>query len=301
MLPLYLEKLSLPELKAKSEELNSLMNECRICPNECNINRNKNELGICNSTNEVMISSVGPHYGEEPPLVGTNGSGTIFFTNCNLSCVFCQNFDISQEGNGKVISLEELAQAMLYLQNLGCQNINLVSPTHYSPQIVSALIIAIEKGLEIPLVYNCGGYEAVETLYILENIIDIYMPDIKYSNNENALKYSGIADYWDRVKAAIKIMHKQVGDLIIGNRNIAKRGLIIRHLVLPANIAGSIKILDFIAEEISLKSYVNIMKQYRPVYQAHKFEMLNDTVGDLDFMEILDYANMLNLDNSAQY
>ena len=196
MLPLYLEKLTPNDLKERSEALHQLFEECRICPNECMARRSKGETGDCHSTDEVIISSVGPHYGEEPPLVGTHGSGTIFFTNCNLSCEFCQNYDISHLGTGEKITIEDLAGAMLKLQQRGCHNINVVTPTHFTAQIVEALIFAIENGLAIPIVYNCGGYESVETLKLLEDIIDIYMPDIKYSIDENALKFSGIQNYW---------------------------------------------------------------------------------------------------------
>src|SRR3972149_6253907 len=186
MLPLYLEKLTLPELHQRTEALHQLLVECRICPNECMARRTEGEMGECHSTDEVIISSVGPHFGEEPPLGGTNGSGTIFFTNCNLDCQFCQNYDISHLGMGEKVSTTDLARAMLQLQQRGCHNINLVTPTHFTPQIVNALILAIEKGLELPIVYNCGGYESVETLRLLEDIVDIYMPDIKYGGNAEA-------------------------------------------------------------------------------------------------------------------
>ncbi|MBU2586205.1 MAG: radical SAM protein, partial [Bacteroidetes bacterium] len=247
MLPLYIEKLSIPELIERSNKLNYLLESCTICPNQCGIDRRYDNSGLCHSTDKVIITSVSPHYGEEPPLVGRFGSGTIFFTNCNLSCEFCQNYDISHLGAGREVSIQELAESMLALQNRGCHNINLVTPTHFAPKIVSALIIAIEKGLEIPIVYNCGGYESVETLKLLDGIIDIYMPDIKYSINENALKYSGIENYWGVVQSAVREMQRQVGDLKINRSGIAQRGLLIRHLVLPNQIAGSEKVLDFIA------------------------------------------------------
>ncbi|MCH8170506.1 MAG: radical SAM protein, partial [Bacteroidetes bacterium] len=251
MLPLYLEKLTPTELKEKTEALYELFVKCRICPNECMARRSEGETGECHSTDEVIISSVGPHFGEELPLVGTQGSGTIFFTNCNLSCEFCQNYDISHLGIGERVTTEDLARSMLKLQQRGCHNINFVTPTHFTPQIVDALILAVEKGLELPIVYNCGGYESVETLILLEDIIDIYMPDIKYSIDENALKYSGIKNYWEVVTNAVKEMHRQVGDLKISKRGIAQRGLLIRHLVLPNDVAGSKKVFDFVADEIS--------------------------------------------------
>lgn len=290
MLPLYLEKLTLPELKQRAEALHQLLSECRICPNECLAKRIEGETGDCHSTDEMIISSVGTHFGEEPPLIGTNGSGTIFFTNCNLDCQFCQNYDISHLGIGERASTTELARAMFQLQQRGCHNINLVTPTHFTPQIVNSLILAIEKGLELPIVYNSGGYESVETLRLLEDIIDIYMPDIKYSIDENALKYSGVHNYWETVKLAVKEMHRQVGDLKINKRGIAKRGLLVRHLVLPNDIAGSKAVIDFIVNEISTDTYLNIMDQYRPAYHANKYPELNRHITASEFKEVIDYA-----------
>lgn len=290
MLPLYLEKLNINDLKERANTLHDLFEECRICPNECMSRRADGETGYCHSTDEVIISSVGPHFGEEPPLVGSMGSGTIFFTNCNLSCEFCQNYDISHLGIGNKVSIEDLARSMLKLQQRGCHNINLVTPTHFSVQIVEALILATEKGLELPIVYNCGGYESVETLKLLENIVDIYMPDIKYSVDENALKYSGIQNYWEVVTNAIKEMQRQVGNLKVSNRGIAQRGLLIRHLVLPNDIAGSKKVIDFIADEISTDSYLNIMDQYHPSYNAFKYNKLNRRITASEYKEVVDYA-----------
>ncbi|MEE9449047.1 MAG: radical SAM protein [Ignavibacteriaceae bacterium] len=290
MLPLYLEKLTHIDLKQRSEALHQLFEECKICPNECMAKRSEGETGECNSTDEVIISSASPHYGEEPPLVGTHGSGTIFLTNCNLSCEFCQNYDISHLGRGENVTITDLARAMLQLQQRGCHNINFVTPTHFTFQIVDALILAVEKGLGLPIVYNCGGYESVETLKLLEDIVEIYMPDIKYSANENALKYSGIKNYWDVVTKALKEMHRQVGDLKISKRGIAQRGLLIRHLVLPNNIAGSKKVIDFVADEISTNSYLNIMDQYRPTYNAFKYDKLNRRITPSEFKEVVDYA-----------
>jgi putative pyruvate formate lyase activating enzyme len=290
MLPFYLEKLTLPELKQRAEALHQLLVECRICPNECLAKRTEGETGDCHSTDEVYISSVGPHFGEEPPLVGTNGSGTIFFTNCNLDCQFCQNYDISHLGIGEKASITDLARAMLQLQRIGCHNINLVTPTHFTPKIVDALILAIEKGLELPIVYNCGGYESVETLKLLEDIVDIYMPDIKYSIDENALRYSGIQNYWETAKLAVKEMHHQVGDLKISKRGIVQRGLIVRHLVLPNDVAGSKAVVDFIADEISMDTYLNIMDQYRPAFHANKYPELNRRITPSEYKEVVDYA-----------
>jgi putative pyruvate formate lyase activating enzyme len=290
MLPLYLEKLNINDLKERADALHKLFKECRICPNECMARRADGETGDCHSTDEVIISSVGPHFGEEPPLVGSLGSGTIFFTNCNLSCEFCQNYDISHLGIGNKATIEDLARSMLKLQQRGCHNINLVTPTHFSVQIVEALMLAIDKGLEIPIVYNCGGYESLETLKLLEDIVDIYMPDIKYSVDENALKFSGIQNYWEVVTNAIKEMHRQVGDLKISKRGIAQRGLLVRHLVLPDDIAGSKKVIDFVADEISTDSYLNIMDQYHPSYNAFKYNKLNRRITPSEYKEVVDYA-----------
>ena len=290
MLPLYLEKLTVPELKQRAEALHQLLVECRICPNECKAKRTEGETGECHSKVEVYISSVGPHFGEEPPLVGTNGSGTIFFTNCNLDCQFCQNYDISHLGMGEKASKSDLARSMLQLQQIGCHNINLVTPTHFSPQIVDELVLAIEKGLELPIVYNCGGYESVETLKLLEDIVDIYMPDIKYSIDENALKYSSVQNYWETVKLTVKEMHQQVGDLKLSKRGIAQRGLLVRHLVLPNDIAGSKAVVDFVADEISTDTYLNIMEQYRPAYHANIYPELNRRITPSEYKEIVNYA-----------
>ncbi len=295
MLPSYISDISLEELKERRDKLYELLEACRLCPNECGTNRKLNDSGNCRSGYLPIVSSYFPHFGEEPPLVGRFGSGTIFFTNCNLDCKFCQNYDISHYGIGKEISIEDLASMMIYLQNRGCHNINFVTPTHFTPQIVDALIIARERGLEIPLVYNCGGYESIETLKLLDKIIDIYMPDIKYSSNENAFKYSGISNYWDVVREAVKEMHRQVGDLVISTTGIAKRGLLIRHLVLPNDIAGSRKVLQFIASEISKNSYVNIMDQYRPAYLANNYLELNRSLREREFFEVVQYAKEIGL------
>jgi putative pyruvate formate lyase activating enzyme len=290
MLPLYIEKLTILDLNERADKLDELLKDCRICPNECEVNRPDGEKGLCNSNSRLIVSSAGPHFGEEAPLVGFMGSGTVFFANCNLACEFCQNFDISHYGAGQQISLDYLAETMLKLQKRGCHNINLVSPTHFTPQIIRALIFAVEGGLEIPLVYNCGGYESVETLQLLENIVDIYMPDIKYSLNENALKYSGVNNYWETVKSAVKEMHRQVGELKLNKRGIARRGLLVRHLVLPNDAAGSKEIIDFVSDEISPNTYLNIMDQYRPVYKANKHSALNRSISSKEYQEIILYA-----------
>ncbi len=295
MLPLYLAKLNTNDLIDRSEKLHALMKECRLCPNECEAERAKGETGLCHSTDEVMISSYNAHFGEESPISGFMGSGTIFFTNCNLSCVYCQNFDISQLQQGNEISIEQLSAIMLKLQNSGCHNINLVSPTHFVPQIVDALIIAIEKGLQIPIVYNCGGYESVETLKLLDCIIDIYMPDVKYSESKLGEKYSGVINYWETVKEALKEMHRQVGNLKLSKRGIAESGLLIRHLVLPNKLSGTEKVLSFISEEISVNTYVNIMDQYHPAYKSNEYNELSRFITKKEYGEAVDFAKKLGL------
>ncbi|MDD5418579.1 MAG: radical SAM protein [Methanomicrobiaceae archaeon] len=244
-----------------------MMQDCAVCPQHCHVNRIEDELGFCRTGRLPQVSSYGPHFGEEPPLVGRNGSGTIFMTNCNMRCEFCQNYDISQCGRGYETSFEGLAEIMLRLQQRGCHNINFVSPSHVVPQILRAVSIAASKGLTIPLVYNCGGYDEVDTLRLLDGVFNIYMPDAKYGRDDIAQTLSHARDYTRFMKAALREMHRQAGDLVIEN-GIAVRGMIIRHLVLPANLANSELVLEFIAEEISRDSYVNIMAQYYPAWHA---------------------------------
>jgi putative pyruvate formate lyase activating enzyme len=231
----------------------------------------------------VLVSSYAPHFGEESPLVGLRGSGTIFFTNCNLGCVFCQNCDISQLGRGEVVGKDDIAGMMMALQGSGCHNINLVTPTHVVPQILEAIEIGVGTGLDIPIVYNCGGYESVETLKLLEGIVDIYMPDMKYSDRDNAEKYSGAKDYPEANRAAVKEMHRQVGDLELDERGIAKRGLLVRHLVLPSGIAGTEGVAKFIAEEVSRNTYVNVMAQYHPQHRAFDYPELSRSLERGEF------------------
>lgn len=282
-------------LKAIKDKVLSLLTECQICPRECGVNRLKNEKGHCQTGRYAIVSSYGPHFGEERELVGTSGSGTIFFSYCNLNCLFCQNYEISQLGEGRERDKEALAKIMLYLQEIGCHNINLVSPTHIVPQFLEALEIAVKGGLRLPIVYNSGGYDKVETLKLLAGVIDIYMPDAKYSDDENARRYSNAPNYFEINKAALKEMHRQVGDLVCDERGIAQRGLIIRHLVLPNKIAGSFSVLEFIAQEISKDSYVNIMAQYRPCYHANRYLELSRRITDKEFEEVIEYARNLGL------
>jgi putative pyruvate formate lyase activating enzyme len=236
-----------------------------------------------------VVSSYGPHFGEEPPLTGWRGSGTVFFTWCNLRCLYCQNYEISQEGEGRPVDELELAQMMLTLQQWGCHNINLVTPTHVVPQILSALAIAVERGLSLPLVYNTGGYDSVGTLRLLEGIVDIYMPDMKYSDAEVGRRLSGVPDYPERNREAVREMHRQVGDLVIEG-GLARRGLIVRHLILPHGLAGTEGVVRFLAEEISPRTYVNIMGQYRPCYRARETEELARPVTADEYLAGLELA-----------
>jgi putative pyruvate formate lyase activating enzyme len=237
-----------------------------------------------------MVSSYGSHFGEEAPLIGKHGSGTIFFTNCNLRCLFCQNYSISQLGEGQKVSKKELADIMLSLQAKGCHNINLVSPTHVVPQILEALELSVESGLRLPLVYNSGGYDSVETLRILDRVIDIYMPDMKYDDAETARELSDIENYPEINRAAIKEMHRQTGDLEVNGEGVAQRGLLIRHLVLPNGLAGTKSIMDFLSNEVSRNTYVNIMDQYHPCHKASQTPSLSRRISSVEFHEALTLA-----------
>jgi len=294
-LPSYIKLYESGKLEERIKLLNDILACCTLCPRNCKVNRLKGEKGYCKSDSNVTLSSYFAHFGEEKELVGKNGSGTIFFTNCNLGCVYCQNYEISQLGYGKAVSIEELANIMLYLQKSGCHNINLVTPTHYTPQIVHALKYAIEDGLTLPIVYNCSGYESVKTLSLLKGIIDIYMPDFKYGLVECGKKYSNAPDYFEVCKMAIKEMYNQVGNLMVDRLGIAYRGLIVRHLVLPNNLESSKKIIEFIAKEISIDCYVNIMSQYRPLFKSNKFIEIARRITLIEFDEVINYAKSLGL------
>lgn len=252
---------------------------CDVCPRVCGINRAEGELGECQTGRYARVSSSGPHMGEEEPLRGWNGSGTIFFNRCNLKCQYCQNYDISQQSGGQEITGPGLAEIMLHLQEQGCHNINFVSPSHLVPQIIEAVYYAAQKGLTVPLVYNTGGYDALDSLRLLEGIIDIYMPDIKYGDSLAGERYSGVPDYAVVNQAAVKEMYRQVGDLQIDSRGIARRGLLVRHLVLPNGRAGTARVVRFIADNISKNTYLNLMDQYRPAHRAHQFPELNRRIS----------------------
>lgn len=269
---------------------------CTLCPRRCEVNRLQGEKGKCRTGRRAVVSSFGPHFGEESPLVGWGGSGTIFFTHCNLRCQFCQNYSISQLGEGEEVGAEDIARMMLQLQARGCHNINLVSPTHTVAQILEALELAAGRGLNLPLVYNSGGYDSVETLELLEGIVDIYMPDMKYSDEETAFKYSGIHNYPEINQKAVKEMHRQVGDLEIDPKGVAVRGLLVRHLVLPRGLAGTPKVVEFLAREISPNTYLNVMAQFRPCYKAYDFSELSRPITREEFLEAVRLAREAGLE-----
>lgn len=293
MFPAYLG-LSQGEFAERVRALYELSSPCQLCPRRCGVRRAQGERGFCRTGLKPWVASFGPHFGEERELVGRHGSGTIFFSGCNLGCVFCQNFTISQLGEGKEISVGELARLMLRLQDLGCHNVNLVTPTHQAPQIVEAVGLAREEGLRIPLVWNCGGYESVEVLGLLEGIVDVYMPDFKYGDNAVAARFSSAPDYFERAGEALREMHRQVGDLLVKN-GIAVRGLIVRHLVLPHGLAGTERVLQFIRERISPNTYVNIMAQYYPTHRAWEFPELSRRITSREYREALALAQALGL------
>jgi len=292
--PGYLRLYENRKLEERIEQLFKILESCELCARKCKVNRLEGEKGYCRSGKELVLSSYGPHFGEEPELVGMHGSGTIFLTNCNLLCIYCQNYEISHQGEGEVKGEAEVADYMLRLQAIGCHNINLVTPTHFTPQLVKATGIAAGKDLHLPIVWNCGGYENAETIRLLDGIVDIYMPDIKYSASEPARKYSNSPDYFERCQEAVKEMHRQVGDLRVDERGIAYRGLLVRHLVLPDNLAGSEEVLKFVAS-LSRGSYVNIMDQYRPCGEAYKYKELNRRPTSIEYFKAVDMARKLGL------
>ena len=284
------------ELEGRIERARAILECCELCPRRCRVNRLQGETGICRTANEAAVSSYGPHFGEEAPLVGSQGSGTIFFTHCNLRCMFCQNYTISQLGDGKPASKGEIARMMLALQQRGCHNINFVSPTHVVPQILEALQVAAGLGLSIPLVYNSGGYDSMETLKLLDGIVDIYMPDMKYSDDINARRFSGVKEYPAMNQAAVKEMHRQVGDLELDEHGVAKRGLLVRHLVLPNGIAGTEGVVRFLAQEVSLNTYLNVMAQYYPSHRAFKIPALSRPLTREEFAQAVKLARECGLE-----
>jgi putative pyruvate formate lyase activating enzyme len=271
------------------------LRRCHVCPRHCAIDRLEGDLGFCLVGAKPFVSSHGPHHGEEAPLRGWNGSGTIFFASCNLRCVYCQNYEISQLREGKEVSVEELAEMMLSLQDQGCHNINLVTPSHQVPQILEGLLLAAQRGLHLPLVYNTSSYDDLETLQLLDGIVDIYLPDFKYADAQAGLKYSKVPSYPEIAKVAIKEMHRQTGDLVIDERGLAVRGLLLRHLVLPGGVAGTAEIMRFLANEISTNTYVNIMDQYRPCWKSSNYPPLDRGITKEEFDEAVEVAKAAGL------
>ena len=286
------------ELQKRIEAAYKLLESCHVCPRECGVNRLKNDkLGFCRSGLNPVISSASAHHGEEPPLSGTRGSGTIFFTNCNLKCMYCQNYPISQLGNGAERTPGELACQMLWLQEQGCHNLNLVTPTHFMPQILKALGIVKERGFNLPIVYNTGGYDSVEALRLLEGIVDIYLPDVRYSDHDAALKYSDAKHYPEVNRIAVKEMYQQVGNLVVDDLGVVKRGLIIRHLVLPDGISGTEGVMKFLAEDISQDVYISLMSQYFPAYKAYGHKELSRRITVAEYDEAYQIMKKYGLEN----
>lgn len=293
--PCYLKTLEKGVLLQKVEEAKKNITNCNLCPHKCGVNRLE-EVGICKANHRAIVSSYGPHLGEERVLVGQRGSGTIFFGYCNLSCVYCQNYEISVYGEGDIVSNDTLAQIMLSLQNdYGCHNINLVTPTHFVPNILEAVYLAAQSGLKIPIVYNCGGYECVETLRLLDGVIDIYMPDFKYASAEFGQRYSKVPDYPKRAKEALKEMDKQVGGLKVDSKNSAYRGLLIRHLMLPGGLEDTKGMLGFIKKELSSDVLVNLMNQYYPSHKAFEYKEIAKRLDLREYKEAYSYGEKLGL------
>jgi putative pyruvate formate lyase activating enzyme len=285
-------------LAGRVEQAAAFFRECRLCPRECGVDRSGGEKGFCRAPASPVVFSAHPHFGEERPLVGEGGSGTIFFSNCNLRCVFCQNWPIAHEGRGSRITEEELAGMMLKLQKIGCHNINLVTPTHVMPNILGALKVAMKKGLKIPLVYNTSGYERREIVELLDGIVDIYLPDFKFFDPEEAARYSaGASDYPEVTGRAIIEMNRQVGGLELDGRGAARRGLIIRHLVMPDRVAGTKGFVQWVARNLPKSTYVNIMAQYRVEYKAFEHPRIARGITVEEFLEAMEWADRAGLTN----
>jgi putative pyruvate formate lyase activating enzyme len=295
--PSYLRLARQGRLKQIEKNLWDVLDECRLCPRGCGANRRDGERGTCSSTARLKVASHGPHFGEERQLVGRGGSGTIFFSNCNLLCCFCQNWEINHRGDGRFITEDQLAEMMLDLQERGCHNINLVTPTHVVPHIVKAVRQAADRGLRLPLVYNTGGYDSLDLIRALDGVIDIYLPDFKYADGAMAAKYSsGAGDYPERAAAAIEEMHRQVGELEVNPDGTARRGLIIRHLVMPDNIAGTDRFVKWVAKELGPDTRVNLMAQYRPEHKAFDYPEISRPITDREWEQALSWAKAAGLE-----
>jgi putative pyruvate formate lyase activating enzyme len=294
--PAYLALLDSGELERRVAEAYGRMEDCDLCARYCRVNRRQTLKGVVCRTGELaVVHGYGPHHGEENPLRGLGGSGTVFFSWCNLRCVFCQNWEISQKGEGREVGPETLARMMLDLQQQGCHNINLVTPSHVVPQILAATLLAARQGLRLPLVYNTGGYDSPEALALLDGVVDIYMPDMKYGDSATAHRYSHVRNYWEVNQAAVREMHRQVGDLALDGRGLARRGLLIRHLVLPGDLANTAAVLAFLAREISPGTYLNLMDQYHPCYKAFEEPPLDRSLTPEEYEQALRLAEEYGL------
>ena len=284
--PSYIKLLQNSELKIRADKAYANLSSCTSCPRDCKVNRIENELGICSSGHLPIISSYTPHFGEEPVLSGTNGAGNIFFGNCNLKCIYCQNFEISQNPKierQKEVSHNRLVEIMIELQNKSCHNIGLVSPTHFSATILKSIYLAAQQGLSLPIIYNTNGYDSVEVLKLYDGVVDIYLPDLKYGNNEYAKKYSLVDNYFEKTKEALKEMFSQVGDELVYNGDVVVRGMIIRHLILPNDLSETEKVFKFVAEELSPKIHISLMSQYYPTNKANKDILIDRAIRNSEY------------------
>ncbi len=291
-------RLSAADLAERAATLGERYAACDLCPHECGVDRTAGERGVCDLGTTPRVASSGPHHGEEPPLRGTRGSGTIFLSNCNLRCVFCQNVEISQEGRGTPTTPEGIADRMAALAGRGCHNVNFVTPTHVAPSLVGAVAVARERGVDLPVVWNCGGYERADVVAELDGVVDVYMPDLKWSADGPARRYSGAPNYWTHARRAVREMHRQVGDLRTDAAGAATRGLLVRHLVMPNHVENSKRILAFVAEELSTDTYVNVMGQYRPCHLAAREDRYADVgrpVTADEYREVVAHARSLGL------
>lgn len=288
--PAYIKTFESGVLQQKVQQALKLLTSCTVCPHDCRVNRLQDEYAVCRTGRQAKVSSYFPHFGEEHCLRGWKGSGTIFFSNCNLKCVFCQNYDISQLGQGKLVSPNELAQMMLKLQAQGCHNINMVTPEHVVPQILEALHLAARNGLRLPIVYNTSAYDSLDSLQLLDGVVDIYMPDFKFWHASQARRLVKAEDYPETAKRVIKEMHRQVGDLVINKDGLAERGVLLRHLVIPGDLAGTCAILQWIATELSSNTFVNIMEQYRPAYKSSRYPEIHRSLAGSEFQQALTIA-----------
>jgi putative pyruvate formate lyase activating enzyme len=294
--PSYITLYHTGELHHRVSALGRLLGPCTLCPRNCRVNRRRGELGLCQAGDQLMVAAAFPHFGEEPPLSGQHGSGAIFISWCNLLCQFCQSWEVNHRGEGVAVSARDLAGIMLDLQSQSCHNINFVTPTHYVPQLIAALPVAIERGFRLPLVYNCGGYESLDAIQLLDGIVDIYLPDIKFLDHGVSNRYlDGATNYPEVVRTVLKEMYRQVGDLVLDEHGIAQRGLIVRHLVMPSLTSDSEAILHFIVDELSPETYVNIMDQYRPCFQAGRSPEISRRTTPAEHRIVVEMAHRLGL------